>query len=324
LKDVEKIPNLSDKIFLWISIARLLPNKLEKIKKELLDKAEEESYKLPSFLDTVERLNMMFFTLNENKITNIDIKILLEKFIKKINRNAHSPFLRENFQDILEVTYSVDPLLAKTFVNSFDSDAARINTGSYLNNRLNFLEIESKLRESAENKDSQQQITNSNQHYLEEINEKRLARLNSGNSSGDSQSPKELTYLLDQASDKPIYDSRYTFSYFIQRVVAYYENTEESNNVIRKSFLELLDVCNIVKMISIRNAEKIKNLLDTISAENEDNAESEVQLLKDELGLVKYNSILKLIENGTELDTISVLLDIDLLRIKQVFGELST
>lgn len=42
------------------SIAELLPNDLFKRKQELINKAIDSAYKLPSFLDTVERIGMIF------------------------------------------------------------------------------------------------------------------------------------------------------------------------------------------------------------------------------------------------------------------------
>lgn len=85
-----------------------------------------------------------------------------------------------------------------------------------------------------------------------------MARLNASKSAGGSLYPKDLVYQLKMASQYSIYESQNAYSYFIERLVMMYQDTEESKVLIRKSFLELLDVCNLIKLLSIRNAEKFK------------------------------------------------------------------
>ncbi|MDD2636642.1 MAG: NACHT domain-containing protein, partial [Bacteroidales bacterium] len=156
LKEVENIPNLSDRIYMWDSIAELLPNEFMKQKKELISKAIVNAYKLPSFLDTVERIGMIVFTLSKKRIESVDLKDLFESFIKAINNNPHSISQKENYKNILDVAHSTDPEIAKALVNSFDKDTARLNTGAYLGNHLNLLEFQSKINEKLRQNESDQ------------------------------------------------------------------------------------------------------------------------------------------------------------------------
>lgn len=169
LVEVDAIPNLSDRIFMWISIAELLPQDFSKQKQELINKALESVYKLPSFLDTVGRLDMIFMTLNEKHISGVGLKPLLEKFIKNLNNNPLNSSLRENYRNILDVAYATDPSIARTLVNSFDTDIARLNTGAYLNNHLSLLEFQSKLEKTLGENKNEQQLLESNSKYFNKI-----------------------------------------------------------------------------------------------------------------------------------------------------------
>src|SRR5690606_33152831 len=94
---------------------------------------------------------------------------------------------------------------------------------------------------------------------------------NASKSAGDNLFPRDLVYQLKMASHYSIYESHNAFSYFIERLVLMYENTDESKKLIRKSFIELLEVCNLIKLLSIRNADKIRSLLDVLSTDVKEN-----------------------------------------------------
>ncbi len=311
LQEIENVPNLSDKIFLWDSIAELLPGEYSKEKKELIEKAITLVYNLPSFFDTVERLQMIFYTLNEKKIIGIGLTTLLQNFIKIINKNAHSPFLKENYKKILDIAYSTDPTIARTLVNTFDKDSARVNTGAYLNNHLNLIEFQSKLDKKSKNNKSEKELLEKNTKYFFKVIEKKLGRLNSSKQPNDSHSPKDLIYQLKIASEHSIYESYNTYSYFIERINLYYQNTDEANKLIRKSFLELIEVCDLVKLLSIRNAEKVKSLLDVLNIENDDIPNKFNEIIN-ELDDETHNLIVKFLKDGKTAQKISAFLDIDI------------
>lgn len=309
LKDIDNIPNLSDRIFMWVSVADLLPQEFTKEKQDLINDAEKNVYKLPSFLDTVGRLTMIFMTLNERNISGVGIKTLFEKFIKVLNKNSHSPFLRENYQSILDVAYATDPTIAKTYINALDNDNARLNTGAYLNNHLNLLEFQSKLENALKGNDNEQHLIEGNPKYFNKIIEKRLARLNAQKFVNDKLIPKDLVYQLKMASEDSIYNSYNAFSYFIERLVIMYENTEEAGKIIRKSFLELLDVCNLIKLLSIRNADKIKSLLDVIAKDQDIN--TSVEAIRKEIGEEKYQTIVDFLNKEIQPNQLAIVSGID-------------
>ena len=309
LQEIENIPNLSDRIFMWDSIAELLSVEFSKQKKELIEKALNYVYKLPSFLDTVERIQMIFYTLYKKKIAGIGLTSLLQDFIKVINKNQHSPYLKENYKKILDVAYSTDPTIAKALVNSFDKDVARQNTGTYLNNHLNLKAFESKLDKKQESWKTEKHLMEENPKFFIKILEKKLARLNASKDPKDDFSPKDLVYVLKIASGYSIYESHNAFSYFIERLNLLYQNTDEANKLIRKSFLELIDVCGLIKLLSIRNAEKIKSLLDVLSIDNE------VVIFENAIDSIDnetYNMITNLLKKGKMAQEISSFLEIDI------------
>jgi len=318
LQEVENIPNLSDRIFLWDSIAELLPNDLIKQKQDLINKAIESAYKLPSFLDTVERIGIIFFTLYRKSIAGIGLRPLLESLVKAINNNPHSPSLRENYKNILDVAYSTDPVIAKALVNSFDKDIARLNTGAYLSNHLNLLEFQSKLDKKLNPSDNEQKLLESNSIFFNKIIEKKLARLNAFKSIGDGLYPKDLVYQLRMASQYSIYESHNTFSYFIERLVLMYQDTDESKNLIRKSFLELIEVCDIIKLLSIRNSDKIRSLLDVLSTNKRENDAFQNQI--DDLDQDTRNDILRYHNKGKTAEEISTWFEIQLEIVKALIG----
>lgn len=318
LQEVETIPNLSDRIFLWDSITELLPNNFVNEKQGLISKAIESVYELPSFLDTVERIGMILFTLKNMSIPGISSRPLLENFVKLINNNPHSPSLRENYKNILDIAYSTDPGIAKTLVNCFDKDIARLNTGAYLGNHLNLLEFQSKLDEKLSRSNNEQKLLESNPGFFNKIVEKKLARLNASKRTGDGLSPKDLVYQLKMASQDSIYGSHNTYSYFIERLVLMYEDTNESNTLIRKSFLELIEVCGLIKLLSIRNSDKIQSLLDVLSTNKRENDAFQSQI--EELDQDTQNDILRYHNKGKTAEEISTWFEIQLETVKALIG----
>ncbi|QQS30426.1 MAG: hypothetical protein IPM47_05635 [Sphingobacteriales bacterium] len=314
LQEVEKIPNLSDRIYMWDSIAELLPNEFMKQKKHLISKAIESAYNLPSFVDTVERIGMILFTLHKKSIDSFGLKQLLDNLIRAINNNPHSPSLRENYKKILDVAHSTDPQIAKALVNSFDNDTARFNTGAYLGNHLNLLEFQSKINKKLNPDESEQSLLENNPKFFNQIIEKKLARLNASKSVVDNLLPKNLVYQLKIASEYSIFESHNAFSYFIERLVLMYEDTDESKKLIYNSFLELIDVCNLIKLLSIRNADKIRSLLDVLSPSDEEN--KTIQNHNTEIDNDTRNTILNLLSKGKTVQEIAAFLEIEIEVVK--------
>src|SRR5690606_19244804 len=118
-------------------------------------KAGNRSYELPSFLDTVGRISMIFINVLHKNIDGINIKVLLQKFLDVQKQKDVDPKLKSKYKNILDVAYSTDPDIAKVFINQFDKDPARRNTGAYLNNHLNFLEFQSRLQQKISSKSEQ-------------------------------------------------------------------------------------------------------------------------------------------------------------------------
>lgn len=315
LEEVESIPNLSDRIFMWSSIAELLSNEFIKEKQNLINKSIESSYNLPSFLDTVGRIEMIFLTLYNKNITGVGLKPLMENFIRLITNNHHSPYLKNNYKNILDIAHSLDPDIAKALVNTFDTDTARHNTGSYLNNHLSLLEFSSKFDEKINQNKSQQSLLQNNPNFFKKVIDNKLSRLNGTKNTGDNLIPKDLIYKLKIASQHSVLDSYNAYSYFIERLVLKYEDTEESKKLIRNSFSELLEVCNLIKLLSIRNADKIKSLLDVILIEETERPSDIKNIDVDDLTKV---TISNLFVKGKTYQEISDFLEIDMEVIKGI------
>lgn len=320
LREIDDIPNLSDKIFMWNSIAELLPNDLIKQKQDLVNRAIESAYELPSFLDTVERIGVIFFTLYKKGISGVGLKPLLENFVKAVNNNPHSPSLRENYKNILDVAYSTDPEIAKTLVNSFDKDVARLNTGAYLSNHLNLLEFQSKLNKSVNPNYTERKLLESNFKFFSKVIDKKLALLNASKQADDGLYPRDLVYQLKIASQQSIYESHNAFSYFIERLVIMYQDTAESKGLIRKSFLELIEVCDIIKLLSIRNSDKIQSLLDVLSNSISENDSFQIKM--ERLDEDTRNDILKFHSRGNTAEEISSFFKIELDVVRSLVGEI--
>ncbi len=144
---------------------------------------------------------------------------------------------------------------------------------------------------------------------------KKLARLNATKSPTDNLYPKDLIYQLKIASLYSIYESYNTFSYFIERLVTMYENTDEVKKLIRNSFLELLEVCNLTKLLSIRNTDKIRSLLDIISLD-----EREKELSSKSIDIEEDTKILvvNLLKKGKNPQEISDFLEIEIEKINNL------
>lgn len=316
LNQVEDITNLSDKIFMWDSIAELLPDEFIKHKQNLIKNAIDSAYKLPSYLDTVGRIEMIFFTLYKKSIAGVGLTPLLKDFVKVINNNPHSPFLRENYKNIIDVAHSTDPQIAKTMLNTIDNDPARRNTGVYLKNHFSFLEFQSKLEKKLNPNESEQTLLESNPDFFLDIIEKKLARLNGSKNVNDRLFPKDLIYQLKLASQYSISESFNAYSYFIERLVLMYEDTDEAKKLISSSFNELLEACDLIKLLAIRNADKIKNLLDVISSEAKENEPFINQYL--DIDNETRATILNLLNKGKTVQEISNFIEMDIEIVKSL------
>lgn len=314
LEEIEDVPNLSDKIFLWISLSSIIPSKHEYLglKQSLIDKSSNLSYNLPSFLDTVGRVSMILMVLMSKKIDGINLKSILGNFLDIQRQKDISPKLRDKYRNILNVAYSADPEIARVFLNIFDNDPARKNTGAYLSNHLNYLEFQSKLDQKVDQNKSEKDLIEQRPMYFNQIIDKKLALLNGSKTINDNLFPKDLIYQLDIASQKSIYDSHNAFSYFIERLVLKYENTNEAEKLIKKSYTGLLEVCNLIKLLSIRNADKIKSLFDIITADATFSQDRDVVEVKKEIGDDNYSNTLKLIAKDFTSSEIASMLKIDI------------
>ncbi|WP_318640066.1 hypothetical protein [Flavobacterium ardleyense] len=320
LSEIDDVPNLSDKIFLWISISSIIPSRIEygTLKQNLIKDAHTAAYTLPSFLDTVGRVSMIFNSLNSKNVEGINLKTLLVEFLDEQKLRNINPNLRSKYLNILDVAYSADPTIAKVFINMFDTDPARKNTGTYLNNHLNFLEFQSKMNQKFTDSLTERSIIEQKPNYFERIMDKKLARLNATSKPDDELTPKDLLYQLNLASNSSIYVSHNAFSYFIERLIIKYENTDESEKLIKKSFFDLIEICKIIKLLSIRNADKIKSLLDVMSDDFVKDEIEDLEIVKSKIGEKIYNNIVILFSKDLSSDEISEMLDVDLKAVETI------
>ncbi|MCU0391180.1 MAG: hypothetical protein MUE81_08685 [Thermoflexibacter sp.] len=316
LEEAEKVPNLSDQIYLWISIATLMPNKheLEGLRKELIEKAHTKSYELPSFLDTLNRIGFLLSILAQKKIQGINIKDYFNKFIQVQQNKESYTQLHDTYKNILDAMHMIDPEIAKSMVTVIDSDSARRNTGAYLSNRLEFLNFQEKNGKqlySKSNLGKEKELIGKNTHYLDIMTEKNLAILNGTKRISDERDPKDLLFKLEYAAEKSIYDSYNSYLYFIERLVIKFENSNDSERVIRKSFSELINVCELIKLFAIHNSEKIKSLFDLFfQQETSSDATDYVTKIKEDIGEEQYNKALQLLKTNASIDVIGNVLNI--------------
>lgn len=317
---VEKIPNLADRIFLWIEISALLPSRTEfdTLRLELTEQSITQSYNLPSFLDTVGRLSMVFTGLIRRKINGLSLKELITEFVNVQRKREMTPKLRHQYRDILDAAYSTDPGIAKIFINLFDDDPARRNTGSYLGGYMKFLDFQAKLTQGLTERSDEKLILEADPTHFHQLIDRRLARLNASRIGDDELFPKDLLYQLNIASRSNLADSFNIYSYFIERMVLKYENTSEAEKLIRKSFSELLEVCSLVKLLSIRNADKIKSLFDILSLEQDLQVDEDDGTGASILDTETHDHVVKLKRKDFSPDEISSMLRIEIGEVHKI------
>ena len=86
-----------------------------------------------------------------------------------------------------------------------------------------------------------------------------------------------------------------------------YEDTNEAKKLIRSSFSELLEVCSLIKLLSIRNSDKIKSLLDVILVE-----EKEDPFDNQNIDNETINIISNLLKKGKTVQEISSFLEVNI------------
>ncbi|WP_424002637.1 hypothetical protein [Maribacter sp. IgM3_T14_3] len=144
VKDSQKIPNLSDRIFVkGVLLSEIFFDKFPDLKKQLVDEVYDELSKLSShyeFMERVTELSKTMYSLSRSRWQ----EIVNQAFDN--SRNFDEGHEMYSYQkNILDSIYRIDEKFAKTLVNRSKKNMAEINK-ELLQNYYETLELSKKIR----------------------------------------------------------------------------------------------------------------------------------------------------------------------------------
>lgn len=141
--EIEKIPNIADKSFVFAEVSDLIPSKFNELKKKLRDKWFELSNEIPSLIDKIGRLSSISEGKNPEDITQA--KTALRSAILLTFKTNNEKIATEKRRQIINTAAKIDEKFANELADLIDEDPARENAREEINQQLNAIKTRKKL-----------------------------------------------------------------------------------------------------------------------------------------------------------------------------------
>ncbi|WP_107942674.1 ATP-binding protein [Metasolibacillus fluoroglycofenilyticus] len=225
-KEAKVIDNISDKIFVYCYIAHNSYKENQTLALTILEEAQTELEKIKNHIDKVDRAELIASTYlkigNKNAAESIIHNIF--EMIKK--QNSQSFESENNYENLIELAYQINPQFAQTLSKNLDSPHESIEVSRTLQ-AMNYFTTPSKIKES------RKKIPNKS---LKSFYIKTLQSLNAGR--GHIQTEK---LIMETISKNHMQDLELTFL----GLEWYIENLNRSNNHTSN----LINVFNVLQEI---------------------------------------------------------------------------
>lgn len=146
VEDARQIPNVADKAFVLIQIARSLPGKELALKKEVLLEAEESSDKIPSLNDRLGRLEM--YSLACRHLSVADAKKALKKSLQLSHGIEDLEEAAAIQKSLIDAADQIEPGFADTLLELFDDDPARLLAKAHAKHSVDVLKAKKDLADA--------------------------------------------------------------------------------------------------------------------------------------------------------------------------------
>ncbi|MNZ14094.1 hypothetical protein D3C78_310110 [compost metagenome] len=146
VEDARKIPNVADKAFVLIQLARSLPGKELGLKKEVLAEAEECSDRIPSLNDRLGRLEM--YSLACKDLSVAEAKKALRKSLQLSHGIEDLEEAATIQKSLIDAADQIEPGFADTLLELFDDDPARLLAKAHAKHSVDVLKAKKDLADA--------------------------------------------------------------------------------------------------------------------------------------------------------------------------------
>lgn len=271
-EEADKIPNISDKVFVICLIAQAMPTREYDRKKQYFSETKDLIDSIPSVSDKIDRYEFLASEVSEfDKSMSKDcLKFAMESIIK-----SNNPALFNNQLGIIDLAYGIDPEFAASLASMADNDEARYLTRLKGKKQLDNL----KLKKSIVNDEKCDDI---DEKDYAETAWKMLGALNANRiSTYDYEKMKEYIKI---ASEMPLTNAYPIWSWIIQNFTYRYNNTKHVTEFVRPLFEASLIGTELIGIMAERTFGILKRSKSTLSGSSDNNL------------LVRYNEREKALE----------------------------
>lgn len=229
IEDARKIPNVADKAFVLIQIARCLPGKELQLLKETLSEAESSSDAIPSLSDKLGRLEM--YSLACKNFSLVDAKNVLKRSLQM----SHDV---ENFEEaasiqksLIDAADQLEPGFADALLELFDDDPARKLAKVHAKHTIEVIKAKKDLADSI---NPSLEISD---NYLPEACWKNLSALQANRI--NAKPYFQLASLISTKSSLGLYETYPFLCWYIENTVRKSLTTEEAK-------INILPLCEVL------------------------------------------------------------------------------
>ncbi|WP_248732369.1 hypothetical protein [Pseudomonas sp. MWU13-2517] len=229
IEDARKIPNIADKAFVLIQIARCLPGKELQLLKDTFSEAENCSDAIPSLSDKLGRLEM--YSLACKGFSLAEAKSALKRSLQMSHDVEDFEEAASIQKSLIDAADQLEPGFADALLELFDDDPARKHAKMHAKHNIDIIKAKKDLADSA---DSSREIADM---YLPEACWKNLSALQANRITAKPYF--KLAGLISPKSSLGLYDT-YPF------LCWYIENASRKSLTIEEAKLNVLPLCEVI------------------------------------------------------------------------------
>lgn len=240
--DIEQIPNLADRCFLYVHAAHYL--KKAENRKEFIEKAVFEASGIGSIYDRTNRLDM---SISESISTTKGIaKDVATKAMKILCEDENGQL--KDYKRLVDLVYQIDPRMADQLIDDLDKDEARINFKRQL------LEHIQKTKKVDEASNSFSVIGKMNYQEQQAYFSKQLE--NQVNKQFTPRNINETMVVIQKIYDYPIQKTRDAVMFFLENIYQKHQITKRQKGLLQSTHQAILSNLKIVLSLSSGTKEK--------------------------------------------------------------------
>lgn len=224
--EIEKIPNIADKSFVYAEISDLVPSKFNELKKKLREKWFESSNEIPSLIDKIGRLSSISEGKNPEDITQA--KIALKSAILLTFKTNNESLAIEKRRQIINTAAKIDEKFANELADLIDEDPARESAREEISQQLIAIKTRKKLINM---KNNIEPIKAEEEDYITRAAWESLGSLLS--SRIESKELKVMGSIIKQACNMNLDKSYPLLAWYIENLGIKYSTAKNGDSLVR-------------------------------------------------------------------------------------------